>query len=293
MLKAGDKLMKPIPKGARGHAEQQFYEDINTSIAKRDGKVPLSWAAFLPKCVTPSPPSFSALSSYMIAVNCRYFGSTTKRTATGAQQEYIVLSDLTSGLSAPCVLDVKIGVQSWDEDANPEKAAREAGKWPPQSRLGFRFVGMSTQHSSRHAVTKLGTEFGYSLTPSQFIDALVTFAEGGSGIVLTQQEWDIRVAPVYLSMFKQLDALAAAVAQQQAFRIYGSSVLFVYDAAEMSPTVRAALIDFGHAWPIREEGGVDEGMLTGITHLMLFLTAALLRGPSTVNSATKNVAATQ
>ena len=55
---------------------------------------------------------------------------------------YIVLDDMTSGFKAPCVMDLKMGKRSYDEDATPEKVAREIQKYPQQNIIGFRFAGM-------------------------------------------------------------------------------------------------------------------------------------------------------
>ena len=58
------------------------------------------------------------------------------------EHQYLVLENLTHGLKQPCVLDLKMGTQAYDEEATPEKIAREQKKYPPQSVIGFRIVGM-------------------------------------------------------------------------------------------------------------------------------------------------------
>lgn len=43
----------------------------------------------------------------------------------------------------PCILDLKMGTQTYPEGATPEKIAREEAKYPPQKEIGFRFVGLT------------------------------------------------------------------------------------------------------------------------------------------------------
>lgn len=197
------------------------------------------------------------------------------------QCEYIALEDLTAGMARPCVLDVKVGVQSWDEDAAPVKAAREAAKWPLQARLGFRFTGMSVWKRAAEGAWRQearGTEFGYGLTPDGFVDALAEYLGGGAPTP----------AAVSACVLERLGTILAAARRQHEWRVYGASILVAYDAAPapdaVAPIIRVALIDFGHVWPIRTPGGVDEGMIHGLDTLMLFIAAAMVQagavGPS-------------
>lgn len=193
---------------------------------------------------------------------------------------FIVLEDISFGMLSPCVMDIKVGVQSWDEDAPPHKAAREAAKWPLQQRLGFRFTGMYVTWPSApsRSPLKVGTEFAYSLTPATFIDALCTFAGDDCRTSLSSQDWKLRVLPVFLSLLQQLQSLLIAVKTQHEYRVYGSSVLAAYDAAQEQPSVQLALIDFGHVWPITNEpAGVDSGLIQGIETLLLFTVSAMLQ----------------
>jgi hypothetical protein len=66
---------------------------------------------------------------------------------------YLCLQDLTAGYRQPCLLDVKVGVQSWDDDASREKMLRESSKWPLQQVVAFRLSGM---HLRRRAAASEG-----------------------------------------------------------------------------------------------------------------------------------------
>jgi len=58
------------------------------------------------------------------------------------------LEDVTFPFRHPSVLDLKMGTQTYDESAKPEKIAAEVAKYPPQKELGFRFTGMKAPLSS-------------------------------------------------------------------------------------------------------------------------------------------------
>eukprot|EP00392_Amoebophrya_sp_AT5.2_P016050 g16289.t1 len=55
---------------------------------------------------------------------------------------YLVLEDVTWGMVLPCVCDIKIGQQTYDPLASQSKKQKCIEKYPLQSKLGFRVVGM-------------------------------------------------------------------------------------------------------------------------------------------------------
>jgi len=55
---------------------------------------------------------------------------------------YLILSDATTKFRKPCVIDIKMGQQTYDPHATLEKQIREREKYPQQELFGFRIVGM-------------------------------------------------------------------------------------------------------------------------------------------------------
>ena len=53
--------------------------------------------------------------------------------AWGAGPEYLVLGDKTNAFAKPCVMDVKIGTQTFEPDAPADKQARDLAKYPRQA----------------------------------------------------------------------------------------------------------------------------------------------------------------
>jgi len=77
-----------------------------------------------------------AMSHPLTALMPRFFG--VQELDDG--EKYLVLEDLTCAFEEPCVLDLKMGRRSYDENASPEKVEKEKAKYPPQEIVGFRLV---------------------------------------------------------------------------------------------------------------------------------------------------------
>ncbi len=55
---------------------------------------------------------------------------------------YVKLEDLTHRFVLPCVMDVKMGFITWEENASSDKIARAKLKFIPQTEVGFQLRGM-------------------------------------------------------------------------------------------------------------------------------------------------------
>lgn len=75
-----------------------------------------------------------------------------------------------SEFELPCVLDLKMGRQSYCDGASPDKVAKEKAKYPPQEAVGFRFAGMRGYVSGD--LVESTREWCFSLQPDQIPDAL-------------------------------------------------------------------------------------------------------------------------
>jgi hypothetical protein len=186
---------------------------------------------------------------------------------------YVALEDLTARCAAPCVLDVKLGRVSTGPDAPAAKAAAEAAKCPSQAVLAFRLTGLRVADGGgggggyrRRGRSLRGEAACAASAAAVFAD----FLGGGA-----------RAAPA----LRALLALRAWAAAQNEWRLFGSSVLLVYDAA--APPDAAAggasahIVDFAHAWrvaalpPAAAAEPRDEGFLAGVDNVISCLLAAL------------------
>lgn len=206
-------VLKPVQSGSRGLREVSFYEFVRSRPAPR-------LAPFL----------------------CRY---------RGVYRSFIVLDDLTAGLSHPCALDVKIGTKTYEEDATPAKRRREAEKYPPQETLGCRIVGMRLYDNDEEKPipTDYDKHWGYSLNTRDDL-------ERGLHIFFARCTEDALV-----SLEQRLKSLSDWVEfVPNDFVFISSSLLFVYDALHPS-FCDVRLIDFAH---VRRDTDIDTGFLVGL-----------------------------
>ena len=280
-LSRAGRLYKPLPLDARGEVEQRFYNAVCSP--ERQSRPP---ATLMPKFYSvimlhahyPSESSSSDSSTSNAAAiatapacepaaTCDSAAACESATAPPPLQRYLELEDVTARYARPCVMDVKMGVQTWAEDAPLAKIAREAAKYGSHHELGYRIVGMrmwvgdgieSGDCRSRcsgnarrmdsgggggptalsHGYRTLGRDFGYALTPATAASTgLRAFLSGGSRL-------RIDVLPPLL---ERLLELRAWIAVQEEFRFHGSSLLLTYEGADEEDSVRDG------------DGGVDGG----------------------------------
>ena len=171
---------------------------------------------------------------------------------------YLKLEDVTAGMSKPCILDLKMGTQTYDEKATPEKIAKEKKKYPPQSTIGFRFVGMKWWLVDEKEYAQSTREWCMSLTPDDIPVALMSFFDNGRTVR----------KDLIPSLLEQLRAIRTCRADNPKWRMYGSSILVVYDGADDARhDVVVKIIDFAHVFPIRD-GGVDAGYIHGVDFMI-------------------------
>lgn len=194
----------------------------------------------------------------------RYFGIQ----STQEGQKYLVLEDLTHKFQHPCVLDLKMGRRSYDEEATPEKVAKEKAKYPPQEVVGFRFSGMRVYQGATGGYIDSTRDWCLSLQPTQIPDALERFFFDGRSVRRT----------LVRHVVDQISEIAKCLEDHPTWRMYGASLLICYDAKFPDKTVTAKLIDFSHCYEIKDTGGKDYGFLHGLYFLLSSLNDILDRG---------------
>lgn len=269
LLARAGRVFKPLPAGVRGQRELEFYETVNRAERRHDPPACFmpqyhgTWVRDMEDAVdaeegedvdssgvsrervpSPAPDSSAAGAS---------------ESSSGSGQQYIQLEDLTAPFTRPSIMDIKVGVQAWDEDALPPKIGKEACKYPTQQLVGFRMTGMRVW-DRRHAVRQLpdgryescaghfrehGRAFGYKLTQATLGDGFREFLFDGERV-------RYEAVPPFLD---RLLAIRHWMASQAEFRLYGSSLLFIYEGDVQPgapPRVDLRMIDFAHVWPIRQ-----------------------------------------
>jgi len=136
----------------------------------------------------------------------------------------MALEDLTHCYKVPCVADIKMGTQTFEPTASPEKKARELTKYSFQKEVGFRITGFKTHNITTGQFKSVEKAFGRSLHPSDVQDAVGTFFHNGR---LLRRD-------VLAVVIAKLDKLLRWFNTQRQYSFFCSSILIVYEADETS-----------------------------------------------------------
>jgi hypothetical protein len=198
-----------------------------------------------------------------------------------SEDAHLLLTDLTANFSKPCVMDLKLGTQTYEPDAPQEKCLRESGKYPQQELFGFRIVGMRI-YDPKHAdadpkgFRHFGKEYGRSLaTRESLLEAMRLYfsagikvdAENGDGV---QEQVRTRII---LNMLLEVRRFRRFFDDNKSLRFYASSLLIVYEGdVSKENTASIKMIDFGR---VRRVRAADHGCSTGLRTLKDVLTDVL------------------
>jgi len=251
ILISGNRIFKPLQNGERGHREASRYQSWFDGKKNKNNEQITKLMSFLPP-----------------------FYGTEWHTDPVSQIkiEYLILENMTKRYSKPCVLDLKMGQQSFAPYATKEKQEREFNKYPTMRESGFRFVGMKVYNKSQDSFDDYGRDYGYNMKLNEFEKGLRTYFSSG---VFAESD-SAKKNAIKQKFTDQLNTILDWFNNQNLFRFYSSSLLLVYDGDSSSvladsPDIR--LIDFAHVVDIEEPDGVDDGYIHGLKHLLKLVDA--------------------
>ncbi|XP_078465825.1 inositol hexakisphosphate kinase 2-like isoform X1 [Lampetra planeri] len=200
------------------------------------------------------------------------------------QHRFILLENLVSAYVAPCILDLKMGVRQYGDDAPEDKKALHTRtcQQSTSSVLGVRVSGMQVYHVDTRQYVHMDKYIGRKLSVNGFKETLTQFFRNGQRLRKELLE------PV----LRKLSELRVALERQDSYRFYSSSLLIIYEGQEecrvgnghgdeatgaLAAKVDVRMIDFAHTTcrtflddPVAYDGP-DENCIIGLCSLIRFL----------------------
>lgn len=194
-------------------------------------------------------------------------------------RQYILLEDLTRKMKTPTVLDLKMGTRQYGVYANSKKKNSQTlkCKLTTSQKLGCRVCGMKIYRQSDDSFIKRDKYFGRRIHIGwQFARVLLLFLYDG-----ISQASILQKIP---KLIKDLSELISAAENLPGYRMYGASLLFMYDSEDSECNIY--LIDFAQcitrenflknvsSFTCKPKGGLDQtdqGFIKGLKSLQFYL----------------------
>mmetsp|Transcript_907 Transcript_907/g.2297 ORF Transcript_907/g.2297 Transcript_907/m.2297 type:complete len:437 (+) Transcript_907:584-1894(+) len=289
-------VMKPVRHDHRGVREIAFYEAIQASSKRTGFETYCSLFSEEAKDCDITVVDIETKLLYRLEPHtARYFGIIEYHNNTGTNcneqkslvdeatqpygikpNSYVLLNNVTKNFSRPCVLDIKMGTQTYEPDAPKEKKSYELGKYSSQKYFGFRLTAMRIYDPLNADADEDGyiyypKQFGRSLSTRESVKASLLNFLGGPDL---PREVRANRTSAIQSILSRLKMIRGWFRDNKSFAFYGSSILVVYEGDTVLDDIRgiefdmakAKMIDFGR---VRRQPGGDLGYLKGLKTLIV------------------------
>ncbi|CAD5123573.1 DgyrCDS11908 [Dimorphilus gyrociliatus] len=243
LLERGNIVLKPVQRFPKGNRELEFYEAVNNK--NQTDQVFIDIRKFVPK--------FYGIEYIPIS---------------NKNAKYMRLEDITKVFDRPCITDLKIGKQTFNPLANPDKIIKEKSKYPRLPEVGFQILGMRIYDTVTNNYVQYDRVYGRSLAPEDL---------GDKGLKLYLTQGNCFRVDVLKEIIKQIKEIRDFFQNQTKLSFYSSSLLVVYEgnmkAKKQIPNVALVkMIDFAHVFSTQEH---DENYAFGLEILLKLFTNML------------------
>ena len=200
-----------------------------------------------------------------------------------SQSEWLLIQDLTAGMSSPCIADIKLGTRSYEINAPIQKQKKQISN----------MIGTTTK---THAIRIIDVR----IRNDGKITACWDRNDGRKMDINTFQTVMKEFIPLdkHSQLISGLKNIHSSLLDTYSIfpnlRLYSASILVIYDSKNQQIPLKTVLIDFAHAYvDILSEGGdpsdhsFDDNSIKGITNLINLMET------SSNNSISSKTASTQ
>ena len=272
MITSEGQILKPVQESRgvqRGLTEVAFYSNVTKSNDLIDSEIRT--------CV----PKFFGIEQFESCVD----GHPTI-------SNFLVLEDITGGFELAAVMDIKIGKQVYGPDATPEKIAR-ANKtgWETKDAFGFKVSGVLA-HSLKSEDEDVLDVDGKVYSKKSFGQKLTQDTVWKAPEAFYDSEYSGKIEIINDIFIKKLNNILKIFENQTRYHIYGSSLLFTYDAnavrkyrngklssEDLEQYIHLKLIDFANVY--NADGEKDLNFVSGLKNVIsLFQTFSTREEPN-------------
>jgi len=239
---------KPLQVGSRGVRERAFYERLKD--CEESCEESCEDTALLLQDLSGFVPTF--------------FGVLEMGGLT-----YMKMEDVTKGYERPCIIDIKIGYQTWapsETESHIAKCQRK-DKATTTSKLGFKICGMQVFSNESDAYWRATKEWCKTLDVASVKESLAQFFGHPSGSLTAE---NVCLGPS--GIVPKIERLARWCEKQRLYQFYSASLLILYEGNAKTVgdlRIDLKLIDFAHAHKARAR---DDNFISGLVSLKKTIT---------------------